>query len=67
MQSLVNAQLDISRAVFAYNLSALEIVNKKHLTFKTLEQRNLYVLQCMKSAVCELTESIEKLEIIINK
>lgn len=67
MQSLINAQIDISRAVFAYNLSALEITQKSHLTFKTPEQRNLYVLQCMKSAVCELTECIERLENTINK
>lgn len=62
MQSLINAQIDISRAIFAYNLTALDIVQKKHLSFRNPNERNIYVLQCMKSAVCELSEAIEKME-----
>lgn len=67
MQALIHAQIDINRAVFAYNLTALEITQKKHLSFKTLEERDMYILQCAKNAMSELSSVVEKYESKINK
>lgn len=67
MQSLVDSQIEVNRAVWASNLSEKDIADKKHLSFKTTTERDIYILKCMRGAVCDLTEAIEELENKINQ
>ena len=56
MQHIVNAQVDINRAVWAANLTN----TVEHSSCNTEADRNKYVIECLKSALKSITEVLEK-------
>lgn len=57
IQNLVNAQVEVNRAVFAANLPLHE---HPHASFQTEKERRLYIEKCVEKAIEDLSWYLEK-------
>ena len=63
-QSLVNAQVEVNRAVWAMNedIQTIRPEALKHLSFLNREEKKQYILKCCREAIKDLQQYLKEAE-----